>query len=519
VQHVATEWLHKRFANTSPADFGQGVLFYTCVPTAAPVGFEHVWGSLNRRHRSGIQATAADEVISNAPAVLLIADVCIPQQLDSVIDMASFIEENFGEAAPPILLVLHSWLRTPVNHDAVATSSILALEGGIDEIVQGEDLEGIRLAWEVRARLFAQDKAVNRYLEQNESSLARMSHDQMVTYGCALQARIHDIIWIYGRLRIGSSLPAIDKNIPDQPQRIRSCEVGALVGNGSIGRVYKLNSTDSVLKVVGKDRLTNMRSLHRVETSIRAMSAVSERWPHPHIAKLHGIFHSRTHLIFEMQDAGPINLCQYLSNYRQQHQGLVSAETFISMVPQLMSAVCHMHLQANVVHLDLKPENIIVNEDIDSIHVCITDFDTAVIDPVVPCHVLIGTFPFTAPEVAIQGRYDPYANDIWSLGLVIVEALCFVKVVERLLQGESSADASNTYPNGSMALAEQASSFQVHRHFSQPDAVEKLLAQNMRPEIRQLQTESWLPMLKGMLQVDSAKRWRAMQVQSSMDYF
>ncbi|KAF9366853.1 hypothetical protein BGX34_003953 [Mortierella sp. NVP85] len=88
---------------------------------------------------------------------------------------------------------------------------------------------------------------------------------------------------------------------------------------------------------------------------------------------------------------------------------------------QLVNGVQYMH-SIGVAHRDLKPENILL--DGTGRILKITDFGIANVfksvgDPIpLPCHGIIGSEPYIAPEEFYQDEYDPRAVDVWACGII-----------------------------------------------------------------------------------------------------
>ena len=85
---------------------------------------------------------------------------------------------------------------------------------------------------------------------------------------------------------------------------------------------------------------------------------------------------------------------------------------------QLSSALVHVHSQG-VVHMDLKPENVMV-DDGPRIHVRLIDFGLSRLasELTVP---RCGTVGYTAPEVLARGLIvDPLQIDVWSFGILVI---------------------------------------------------------------------------------------------------
>merc|ERR1711870_44303 len=106
-----------------------------------------------------------------------------------------------------------------------------------------------------------------------------------------------------------------------------------------------------------------------------------------------------------------------------------------SLLSQVTDVVAHLHLGPQICHRDLKPENVIV-QDVPNrpLVIKLADFDLAAILPgTATCRSPCGTVPFTAPEVLLQREYRGMAADMWSLGIVMLEITCGVRIVEKIL--------------------------------------------------------------------------------------
>lgn len=85
---------------------------------------------------------------------------------------------------------------------------------------------------------------------------------------------------------------------------------------------------------------------------------------------------------------------------------------------QISSALVHVHSKG-VVHMDLKPENVMV-DDGPHLHVRLIDFglSRSVSDLTVP---RCGTLGYTAPEVLARSLIrDPTQIDVWSFGILVI---------------------------------------------------------------------------------------------------
>ncbi|GAA30918.2 death-associated protein kinase 1 [Clonorchis sinensis] len=132
---------------------------------------------------------------------------------------------------------------------------------------------------------------------------------------------------------------------------------------------------------------------------------------HENIVKLHEVFYrdDSVVLILDLVTGGELFArvaeCERLSE-----------EEASNFVEQILLGVKHMH-DLGVVHLDLKPENIMI-EDLASRKIKIIDFGLArVLHPNQTFQDMAGTPEFCAPEIV---NYDPitFATDMWAIGVI-----------------------------------------------------------------------------------------------------
>jgi len=83
---------------------------------------------------------------------------------------------------------------------------------------------------------------------------------------------------------------------------------------------------------------------------------------------------------------------------------------------QICSSIKKIH-QKNIVHMDIKPENILLDKEGDTY---LADFGSSAIVPMGGrFKSAAGTVEYAAPEVLSgAGPYNPYPADIWSLGIM-----------------------------------------------------------------------------------------------------
>ena len=98
---------------------------------------------------------------------------------------------------------------------------------------------------------------------------------------------------------------------------------------------------------------------------------------------------------------------------------ILTERDVIKYMRQICAAVLHMHHQS-ILHLDLKPENIMCVDKTGS-RIKLIDFGLARrFDPSSNVKVMFGTPEFVAPEVINYEKIN-FAPDMWSVGV-----LCYI---------------------------------------------------------------------------------------------
>lgn len=136
---------------------------------------------------------------------------------------------------------------------------------------------------------------------------------------------------------------------------------------------------------------------------------------HPGIMRLYDHFDDKhnTFLILQYLPNGSLN--EHIIR-----NGPMNFQNFQFMAQKLVDALKYCHSQ-RIAHCDLKPANILLN---DCSYPVICDFGYALVNPLTNVSHFVGTTMFKPPEIIKKVRYDPFAADIWSLGVVFAFMVC-----------------------------------------------------------------------------------------------
>uniref|UniRef100_A0A3Q3EBE3 Myosin, light chain kinase 5 n=1 Tax=Labrus bergylta TaxID=56723 RepID=A0A3Q3EBE3_9LABR len=190
------------------------------------------------------------------------------------------------------------------------------------------------------------------------------------------------------------------------------------LGMGKFGLVFKLTHKETGRVCAGKfykGRRAKEREAARKE--IELMNYLH----HPKLVQCIAAYDHRPEMVMVMEFIAGGELFERIVDDSFEHTEPASAH----YMQQILEGIAYMH-QQNIVHLDLKPENIVC-VDTTGTSIKIIDFGLASrLDGKTPLKVMHGTPEFVAPEVI---SFEPVgqATDMWSIGVI-----CYI-----LLSGES----------------------------------------------------------------------------------
>jgi serine/threonine protein kinase/Tfp pilus assembly protein PilF len=142
---------------------------------------------------------------------------------------------------------------------------------------------------------------------------------------------------------------------------------------------------------------------------------------HPHIVRIHDFIHDERSGCISMEYIDG----ETLSNLRtEKEQRVFEPDEITTWISQLCDALDYAHTRANVIHCDLKPANLMVNQRGD---LKITDFGIArsLTDSVSRLtleHGRSGTLVYMSPQ-QLSGQRCTHLDDIYSSGATIYELL------------------------------------------------------------------------------------------------
>ncbi|KAK9450472.1 uncharacterized protein V1518DRAFT_413933 [Limtongia smithiae] len=186
-------------------------------------------------------------------------------------------------------------------------------------------------------------------------------------------------------------------------------KIAHLIGKGSFGKVYlathKLTGAVVVLKSAEKSDLNLAREIHHYRQLL-----------HPHIARLYEVIVTETLVWLVLEYCPGDELYEYLLR-----KGALPTEQVQRIFAQLCGAVAYIHTR-DIVHRDLKLENILMDKGNRSVKLCDFGF-TRECEPKRFLQTLCGTMCYAAPEMVKGIKYLGQAVDVWSLGIILYALL------------------------------------------------------------------------------------------------
>lgn len=200
-------------------------------------------------------------------------------------------------------------------------------------------------------------------------------------------------------------------------------QIQAEIGRGGMGIVYKAidtrNQKTVAIKQLILDNIDPTKHKEFTERFAREAETAS-LLSHPNIVKVLGVADDPEDHYYVMEFLEGHSLRQELIK----RGGRLSPHRFWNILKQISEGLSYAH-SLNVVHRDIKPDNIFI---LDDGRVVLTDFGIARIADleatnITKTGVMLGTLAYVSPEQLQNAKKVDHRADIFSLGVVSYEAL------------------------------------------------------------------------------------------------
>ncbi|KAM6954651.1 serine/threonine-protein kinase D3-like isoform 2-T2 [Aplochiton taeniatus] len=190
-----------------------------------------------------------------------------------------------------------------------------------------------------------------------------------------------------------------------------------VLGSGQFGIVYggkhRKSGRDVAIKIIDK-----MRFPTKQESQLRNEVAILQNLHHPGIVNLECMFETPERVFVVMEKLHGDMLETILSS----EKGRLPERLTKFLVTQILVALRHLHFK-NIVHCDLKPENVLLASAEPFPQVKLCDFGFArIIGEKSFRRSVVGTPAYLAPEVLRSKGYNR-SLDMWSVGVIVYVSL------------------------------------------------------------------------------------------------
>ncbi|XP_014610981.1 PREDICTED: serine/threonine-protein kinase D3 isoform X3 [Polistes canadensis] len=207
-----------------------------------------------------------------------------------------------------------------------------------------------------------------------------------------------------------------EENITDMSQ-LYQIFPDEVLGSGQFGIVYggvhRKSGRAVAIKVIDKLRFPTKQ-----EAQLKNEVAILQNLSHSGVVNLERMFETPERIFVVMEKLKGDMLEMILNS----EKGRLSERITKFLITQILVALKHLHSK-NIVHCDLKPENVLLSSDNEFTQVKLCDFGFArIIGEKSFRRSVVGTPAYLAPEVLRNKGYNR-SLDMWSVGVIIYVSL------------------------------------------------------------------------------------------------
>ncbi|HET9980010.1 MAG TPA: serine/threonine-protein kinase [Ktedonobacterales bacterium] len=221
-------------------------------------------------------------------------------------------------------------------------------------------------------------------------------------------------------------------------QQLGDYVLEAELGSGSMGAVYRatyLPQRSAVaIKVLLHELASDVSFITRFIREARIVSSLD----HPNIVRVYDAGRQGEHIYFVMEYFPGATAGQILRERQR-----LPLEMVVEIAMQTADALAYAHREGRLVHRDIKPDNLLVNE---RCRVKVLDFGLARIEgarSITVAGTVVGSLYYVAPEQLLGHTLDGRA-DVYALGITMYEML----TGERPYRGHSLTEMSDAILSG-----------------------------------------------------------------------
>ena len=213
-----------------------------------------------------------------------------------------------------------------------------------------------------------------------------------------------------------------------------------MIGQGAQGIIYLVKQVVKPYKTIAlkliKIKNKSKQEIDRIIESIKSEFKIIMSLDHENIIKVYdfGYDNAIDNYYYTMDYVDGGNLADYLKND-------FNEEKFIDITYQILLGLNYLHMN-DIIHFDIKPDNIIIEFENDKPIVKLLDFGLSELKETPKSlnrKKIKGTYSFIAPELFINPENISSKVDLYSLGVSLIHSF-FEKKMLSTLSGTISAD-------------------------------------------------------------------------------
>jgi streptogramin lyase len=207
---------------------------------------------------------------------------------------------------------------------------------------------------------------------------------------------------------------------PRPGSEIAGFRLEQLLGRGGMGAVYRAEDVRLGRKVALKLLIPELAENERFRERFLRESQTAASLDHPHIVPIYAAGEADGQLYLAMRYVEGSDLRQLIAR-----EAPLAPERVLRIAEQVGDALDAAH-ERGLIHRDVKPANVLVDERSGRVHCYLTDFgltkQTSSISGLTGTGELVGTVEYVSPE-QIRGEPVDGRSDLYSLGCVLYECL------------------------------------------------------------------------------------------------
>ena len=195
------------------------------------------------------------------------------------------------------------------------------------------------------------------------------------------------------------------------PSFLSSYHLHEKLGSGGFGTVYRVTHKDTGTQRVAKKIKRDPEQEEPSEVNLM------RELDHPQII---GFLEHYTSPFYQILILELLPGCMDLFDYIGLRGKLPERSTKFIMI-QLTAALTYLHEEKQIAHLDVKPENILIQPTTGDTR--LIDFGAAQRIRPRPHTTFRGTRQYASPEILFSGKFDPVAADVWAVGVTLYKMI------------------------------------------------------------------------------------------------